>query len=155
MAELCCEYLPVRCIWRHILVIVTYTFQSESALYSTLHSTASTFTCPIVLYILPLYPLYALLPVWLNGWVFLYELSGCGFESCCSHFNFRFRSCFEQGVPWNSGNYRVLIHSDTHTWHAKNIQTICTLEKETEAAKQPFFVLNRVKHSFSLWVSVT
>ena len=22
---------------------------------------------------------------WLNGWVFVYELSGCGFESCCSH----------------------------------------------------------------------
>ena len=24
--------------------------------------------------------------VWLNGWVFVYELSGCGFESRCSHF---------------------------------------------------------------------
>ena len=24
-------------------------------------------------------------PVWLNGWVFNYELSGCGFESRCSH----------------------------------------------------------------------
>ena len=23
-------------------------------------------------------------PVWLNGWVLVYELSGCGFESCCS-----------------------------------------------------------------------
>ena len=22
-------------------------------------------------------------PVWLNGWVFVYKLSGCGFESCC------------------------------------------------------------------------
>ena len=22
----------------------------------------------------------------LNGWVFVYELSGYGFESCCSHF---------------------------------------------------------------------
>ena len=21
--------------------------------------------------------------VWLNGWVFIYELSGCGFKSCC------------------------------------------------------------------------
>ena len=26
-------------------------------------------------------------PVWLNVWVFVYELSGCGFESSCSHFN--------------------------------------------------------------------
>ena len=24
-------------------------------------------------------------PVWLNGSVFVYELSGCGFESSCSH----------------------------------------------------------------------
>ena len=24
-------------------------------------------------------------PVWLNGWVFVYELSSCGFESSCSH----------------------------------------------------------------------
>ena len=24
-------------------------------------------------------------PVWLNGCVFVYELSGCGFESSCSH----------------------------------------------------------------------
>ena len=42
-------------------------------------------------------------PVWLNGWVFVYELSGCGFESTCSHLNFRFRACFEQRVPWHSG----------------------------------------------------
>ena len=25
-------------------------------------------------------------PAWLNGCVFVYELSGCGFESSCSHF---------------------------------------------------------------------
>ena len=24
-------------------------------------------------------------PVWLNGWVFVYKLSGWGFESSCSH----------------------------------------------------------------------
>ena len=63
-------------------------------------------------------------PAWLNGWVFVYELSGCGFESSCSHFTFRFRACFEQGVPWHSGNYRVWIHSETRTWHDKNIQSI-------------------------------
>ena len=54
-------------------------------------------------------------PVWLNGWVFVYELGGCGFESSCSHLNFRFRACFEQGVFWHSGNYRVWIHSETRT----------------------------------------
>ena len=30
--------------------------------------------------------------------IFVYELSACGFESSCSHLNFRFRACFEQGV---------------------------------------------------------
>ena len=55
--------------------------------------------------------------------MFVYELSGCGFESSCSHLNFRFRACFVQGVPWHSGNYRVRIHSETRTWHDKNIQT--------------------------------
>ena len=30
-------------------------------------------------------PLTSLRSVWSNGWVFVYELSGSGFESCCSH----------------------------------------------------------------------
>ena len=41
-------------------------------------------------------------PVWLNGWVFVYELSGCEFESRCCHLNFRYGACFEHGVPWYS-----------------------------------------------------
>ena len=61
-------------------------------------------------------------PVWLNGRVFVCELSGCEFESFCSHLNFRFCACSEQGVPWHSGNYRAWIHSETHTWH-NNIQS--------------------------------
>ena len=39
-----------------------------------------------------------------------------------SHFTFRFCACFEEGVPWHSGNCRVWIHSRTRTWHDKNIQ---------------------------------
>ena len=36
----------------------------------------------------------------LNTWsVFVYELSDCGFESRYSHLNFRYCTCFEQGVP--------------------------------------------------------
>ena len=31
----------------------------------------------------------AKLEVWLNSWVFVYELSGCRFESSCSHLNIR------------------------------------------------------------------
>ena len=45
--------------------------------------------------------------VWLNGWVFVYELNGCGFEPCCSHLIFRYRTCFEQEVPWHPANVRV------------------------------------------------
>ena len=65
-------------------------------------------------------------PVWLNGWVFVYELSCCGFEPSCSQLNFRFHTCFEQGGPWYSGNYRVWTDSEMHMWHDKNIQTKIT-----------------------------
>ena len=43
-------------------------------------------------------------PVWINGWVFVYELSGCGFESSCSHLNdkhIRFFTTFDL----KSGNH--------------------------------------------------
>ena len=43
-----------------------------------------------------------LLPLPPNGWVLVYEPSGCGFESRCCHLNVRYRVCFEQGVPWHS-----------------------------------------------------
>ena len=67
-------------------------------------------------------PCQMVVKFWLNGWVFVFELSGRGFESSCSHLNFRFCACFEQGVPWHSGNYREWIHSETRMWHDKNIQ---------------------------------
>ena len=62
-------------------------------------------------------------PVWPNGWVLFYELSGWGFESRCSNLIFRYGTCFEQGVPLHSGNCRVWIHSQTRTWHDKNTQS--------------------------------
>ena len=61
--------------------------------------------------------------VWPNCWVLIYELSGSGFKFSCSHLNFRFRACFEQGVPWHSSNYKVWIHFEMRTWHNKNIQS--------------------------------
>ena len=60
-------------------------------------------------------------PVWLNGQVFVYELSGCGLS--CSHLNFRFWACFDQGVPCHSGNYKVWIYSEACMWHDKNIKS--------------------------------
>ena len=46
-----------------------------------------------------------ILPVWLNGWVFVYELSCCRFESCFSHLEIEYRTCLEEGLTWHSGNY--------------------------------------------------
>ena len=66
---------------------------------------------------------------WLS---FVYELSGSGFESSCSHLNFMVHACFEQGVPWHSGNYRVWIHSETRKWHDKNIQSNARTDKCSE-----------------------
>ena len=61
--------------------------------------------------------------VWLTGWVFVYELRDYGFESRCCHVIFRYHTCFEQGVPWYSGNCRVRINSEIPMWHDKNIQS--------------------------------
>ena len=82
-------------------------------------------------------------PVWPNGWVFDYKLSGSGFESSCSHLNFRICACFEQGVPWHSDNYRVWIHSETRTWHDKNIH--CGNGKLLRQHDSPFISL------FTIW----
>ena len=62
-------------------------------------------------------------PVWVNGWVFVFELSGSWFASSCSHLNFWLHACYEQELPWHLGNYRVWIHSETRTWHDKNTQS--------------------------------
>ena len=84
----------------------------------------------------------------------VYELSGCGFESRCSHLNFRYRACFEQGIPWHLGNYRVWIPSEIHRRHNKNIQSIfltfiCLLDQTT---KQPLSNLVAYKTKINvLW----
>ena len=51
---------------------------------------------------------------------------------------FRYHACLEEGVPWHSGNYRVLIHSKTRTWHNKNIQCKCTVQISTHNTAQLF-----------------
>ena len=55
--------------------------------------------------------------------MFIYELSGCEFESRCSHLNFRYRVFFEHSVPWHPSNCRVWIHSEARTWHNRNTQS--------------------------------
>ena len=97
MIELCCEYLPVRYIWLYVLIMSCARFRVNPHSIVAWISRNSSLDWPI----------------WRNDWVFVYELNSCGFESRCSHVNFRFCACFEQGVPWHSGNYRVWIHSET------------------------------------------
>ena len=75
-------------------------------------------------------------PAWPNGWLFVYELGGCGFGSSWSHLNSRFRVCFEQGVPWHSGNYRVWIRSETRTWHDRNIQSVTLYAQQKTILKR-------------------
>ena len=58
---------------------VTYVFQSESRLYGCLNVKELLVRNRCEIW-----------PVWLNGCVFVYELSGCGFESSYSHLNFVF-----------------------------------------------------------------
>ena len=56
-------------------------------------------------------------PFWLNGWVFVYELIGCGFEYRWCHLNFQCGASFKQRVSWNSGNYWHM-----RMWHGNNTQ---------------------------------
>ena len=69
---------------------VTHAFQSESALYSCLNVKELLARCRCEIWSLSdcnwtRTHNHLVWPVWLNGWVFVYELSGCGFESSCSH----------------------------------------------------------------------
>ena len=64
-------------------------------------------------------------PVLLNSWAFVYKLSACGFDLRCSH---RYSTCFELGVHWQSGNYRIWILPETCTWHNKNIPSSTNIQ---------------------------
>ena len=48
-----------------------------------------------------------ILPVWINGWVFVYELSGFEFQCLCYHSNTRYHTSFKQGVSLHSGKHRA------------------------------------------------
>ena len=76
----------------------------------------------------------------------LARLASSEFESSCSYLNFRFRACFEQGVPWHSGKHRVWFHSETRTWHDKNIQT------ETQVCISPHLQADQQCKSFATQV---
>ena len=56
-------------------------------------------------------------PNWPNHWALFWVL--------ISMVDFNVCSCLTTyAFPWHSGNYRVWIHSETRTWHDKNIQSL-------------------------------
>ena len=64
-------------------------------------------------------------PNWPNDWAALWVLICLvHLQSRCNHLNFGYSACFEQGVPWHSGNCKVWIHSEKRKWHGINIQYI-------------------------------
>ena len=63
-----------------------------------------------------------ILPVWPNGWVFVYQLNSCGFGSRCTHLNFRYRACFEQGILDIQAN--IECGFNLCTWHDNKVQSI-------------------------------
>ena len=112
MIQLCCEYLSVRCIWLHVLVMSRTRYRVNSHCLNVKELLARN-RC--------------------EAW----SLSDCKWTWTHNHLVHNrtpshlaklakwpkwFRACFEQRVPWHSGNYRVWIHSKTCAWHDKNIQ---------------------------------
>ena len=65
-----------------------------------------------------------------NGWVVIYELNGCCFDSTCSHSNFIYCARLEQGVPWHSGSlWNVCV-----TWQEHTVS--CTVRISTHNSAQ-------------------
>ena len=62
-------------------------------------------------------------PISPNVFLFVYELSGSGFQSSCNVLNFKFRASFKQGFPWHLGNGRLWIPSEARTLYDQNIQS--------------------------------
>ena len=99
-------YIDCKLVWLYILAVysyrVMYTFRSESTLCSCLNvnellaqnrygiwSLSGCNRTQIHNHLVCKRKLNHLAKlVWLNGWVFIYELSVCGFKCCCSHLNF-------------------------------------------------------------------
>ena len=76
-------------------------------------------------------------PVSLNGWVFVYKLSGSAFESSCIHLNLRIRAWFELRVSLCSGNYSVdLLWNAYMTLQEDTVK--CTVQISTQNTAQSF-----------------
>ena len=52
-------------------------------------------------------------PVWLNDWVFVYELSACGFEPSCSQLiDYMYKNNKSSGSLWSSQEQKICPFED-------------------------------------------
>ena len=95
--------------------------------------------------------------IWLNGWVFVYELSDCGFHSRCSHWTVLYRACFKQGVSSYTGAYRVQFHCKRVCGMTKN--TLCSAKHKKwnilEAKSVSVIVYWKLLYFCLIWTRVT
>ena len=102
MIELCCEYLSVQCIWLYVIIMSRTSFRvnPHSIVCLNVKEILAWSRCYIRSlrdinineirthnHLVPKYSQQSAIiwPVWLHGWVFVYELNGCGFKFRCSH----------------------------------------------------------------------
>ena len=89
-------------------------------------------------------------PVWLNGLVFVYDLSGCGFESLCCHFNMTLKS-FGSNFCFIMNNVKVvgkelLMQYVNIPFKTRSYQYIPAYRQNTEIYGQLRRIQNPVKH---------
>ena len=80
-------------------------------------------------------------PAWLDGKVFVYQLSDCGIESHWGDLNLRYSAYSEQGVSWRSGNLRVKMRS-TDVCNMTNTFTVNTFILLKYATRETSFFVH-------------
>ena len=115
-------------IWTHNHLVCKWTLNHLAKLSKWLSCFVSTYLCGAFDSIFTSRMHFRVNPHSIVAWMsrnsyHVRELSGCGFEFCCCHLNFRHCICFKKRVPWHSGNCRVWIHSEMCMWHDNNIQS--------------------------------
>ena len=68
-------------------------------------------------------------PVWLNGWVFIYKLSGCGFKSCCCHLNLESMFVDFKVYSINVGTLRCRKSEIVGKLECRSVNLLCIRDK--------------------------
>ena len=107
MIALYCEYLPIQCILLYVLM----SRRRFKAIHTLQLPECQRTRCSKQ----ERYLKFKRLQRDSNLWLLL--CSSIILFICNLLCNFRYRTCFQQGVPWHSGGYREWIHYETRTWH--------------------------------------